>query len=540
VGVTVWDAKHVETIDAAFDRALLAGADQPFLDFSGELFTYGQVAQRVARTAWALRELGVTPGQTVVTMLDNNIDAVTVVLAAVRIGAIAVPVNTAYRGEFLRHQVADAGAAVLIAEADYVERVLAVAAGLPELRHVVRRGGAAGQVDRSGPVVALPELLEVRSAELPAPVARPGDVAMLIYTAGTTGPSKGCMISSNYAMNVARQYLQVVTRCADEPTWTPLPLFHFNAWVCTVLSTTILGGRAGIAPRFSLSGFWPEIERTQARMVSMLGPMANLIANAADTDEMARCRGQLRIAQAAPFTPEDIAIWQQRFGVAVAGVGTYGLTETCIITTYPLERRHPPGSSGRLNDSFDVRIFDDGDRELPAGTAGEIVVRPKRPNVMFEGYWRRPEATAALTRNLWFHTGDIGKFDEEGFFYFVDRKKDYLRRRGENISSFEMENAFLEHPDVSEVAVHAVPSAVTEDDVKVTAVRRDGAALTPEELCRWSLDRLPYFAVPRYIEFRTELPRNPVGRVLKYELRAEGVTPDTWDRELSTLEIVRR
>jgi crotonobetaine/carnitine-CoA ligase len=538
--VTDWDAGQLETIDAVFERTLQRNFTQTFLDYSGELHTYEQVAQRVARTASALRELGVAPGQTVVTMLDNNIDAVTVVLAAVRIGAIAVPVNTAYRGEFLRHQVADAGAAVLVAEGDYVERVLAVAAGLPELRTVVRRGGGAGQVGSTPTVFALEELLEAGSAELPAPVGRPGDVAMLIYTAGTTGPSKGCMISSNYAINVARQYLQVVTRRADEPTWTPLPLFHFNAWVCTVLATTILGSRASIAPRFSLSGFWPDIERSQARMVSMLGPMANLIANAADTDEMARCRGQLRIAQAAPFTPEDIAVWKQRFGVELAGVGTFGLTESCIITTHPLERPHPPGSSGRQNDSFDVRIFDDEDRELPVGTAGEIVVRPMRPNVMFEGYWRRPEATAGLTRNLWFHTGDIGRFDEEGFFYFVDRKKDYLRRRGENISSFEMENAFLEHPDVSEVAVHAVPSAVTEDDVKVTAVRRSGAELTPEELCRWSLDRLPYFAVPRYIEFREELPRNPVGRVMKYQLRADGVTPDTWDRELSTLEFVRR
>jgi crotonobetaine/carnitine-CoA ligase len=248
----------------------------------------------------------------------------------------------------------------------------------------------------------------------------------------------------------------------------------------------------------------------------------------------------LRIVQGAPFTAEDIAIWKRRFGVELAGVNTFGLTETCIVTTHPLNRPAPPGSSGRLNDSFDVRIFDDEDREVPAGTAGEIVVRPKRPHVMFEGYWRRPEATAALTRNLWFHTGDIGRFDADGFFYFVDRKKDYLRRRGENISSFEMESTFLEHPDIAEVAVHAVPSDVTEDDVKVTAVLREGASITAEELCRWSVEWLPYFAVPRYIEFRESLPRNPVGRILKYELRAQGVTPSTWDREASSVLIGKR
>jgi crotonobetaine/carnitine-CoA ligase len=205
-----------------------------------------------------------------------------------------------------------------------------------------------------------------------------------------------------------------------------------------------------------------------------------------------------------------------------------------------LDQPAPPGSSGRRNDDFDVRIFDEHDNELPAGEAGEIVVRPKRPHVMFEGYWNRPEATAALTRNLWFHTGDIGKFDSDGFFYFVDRKKDYLRRRGENISSFEMETAFLAHPEISEVAVHAVLSDVTEDDVKVTAVLEPGSTLTEEQLCRWSVDRLPYFAVPRYIEFRQALPKNPVGRVLKYVLRDEGATAATWDREAAGITIDKR
>jgi carnitine-CoA ligase len=536
-----WSATASETIDRVFDRALETGSDRPFLDFSGVGYTYGATAGRIARTAAALHDLGVRPGDTVVTMLDNNIDAVTAAMATARLGAIAVPVNTAYRGEFLRHQVADAAAAVVIAEPDYADRVLSVSDGLPDLRAVVRR--ADGPATDSGGRVAtlgLDELLEAANDELRAPVARPKDVAMLIYTAGTTGPSKGCMVSHNYAVNVARQFLDVVTRRPDEPSWTPLPLFHYNAWTCTVLATMLLGGRASIAPRFSLSGFWPEIERTGARMAGLLGPMVNLIAQAADTEAMRRCRGQLRVVQSAPFTPEDIRVWKERFGVALAGTSVFGLTESCIITTHPLDQEAPPGSSGRQNNSFDVRIFDDNDCEVPTGTPGEIVVRPKRPHVMFEGYWRRPEATTALMRNLWFHTGDIGKFDDEGFFYFVDRKKDYLRRRGENISSFEMENAFLQHPDVAEVAVHAVPSDVTEDDVKVTAVLRDGAVLTPEELCAWSVDRLPYFAVPRYVEFRLALPRNPVGRVLKYELRSDGVTEQTWDREASALVIVKR
>ena len=184
--------------------------------------------------------------------------------------------------------------------------------------------------------------------------------------------------------------------------------------------------------------------------------------------------------------------------------------------------------------------MDDLDREVPTGTSGEIVVRPLRPDIMFMGYWRRPEDTLKIMRNLWLHTGDIGKFDEQGFFYFVDRKKDYLRRRGENISSFEMEAAFARHPALAEVAVHAVPSDKGEDDVKVTAMLRPGMALAPEDLFQWAIDAVPYYALPRYIEFRDSLPKNPQGRVLKYELRDQGCTPATWDQETSGIQVTKR
>jgi crotonobetaine/carnitine-CoA ligase len=242
-----------------------------------------------------------------------------------------------------------------------------------------------------------------------------------------------------------------------------------------------------------------------------------------------------------PFPVELKELWQKRFGAVTCGGNDYGLTEAAVVTSLkPGEAAHAaPNSSGKRNDCFDVRIVDDDDRELPVGQAGEIIARPLKPNVMFDGYWRRPEDTLKVMRNLWFHSGDIGKFDDEGYFYFVDRKKDYLRRRGENISSFEMETTFSLHPDIQDIAVHAVLSDI-EDDVKVTAVLRPGATLTEEELCRWSLDEVPYYAVPRFIEFRDELPKNPQGRVLKYQLRDEGRTAKTWDREDSDIEIKKR
>jgi crotonobetaine/carnitine-CoA ligase len=244
--------------------------------------------------------------------------------------------------------------------------------------------------------------------------------------------------------------------------------------------------------------------------------------------------------QGAPFPPHIQELWQRRFGVEIAGTNGYGLTEAALITSLPAGEPGKPGSSGKRNDSFDVRIVDDLDRDVPVGEVGEVVCRPKRPDVMFTGYWRRPEATVAQTRNLWFHTGDLGRFDEDGFFFFVDRKKDYLRYRGENISSFEVEQAIRNHPEVSEVAVHAVPSQVGEDDVKVTAVRVPESKLQESDLFSWMIDYVPYFALPRYIEFREFLPKTPTERIQKHQLRDEGVTATTGDRVVAGVRPPRR
>jgi crotonobetaine/carnitine-CoA ligase len=264
--------------------------------------------------------------------------------------------------------------------------------------------------------------------------------------------------------------------------------------------------------------------------------MAVMIANAEDTQVSKACFGQVRSLLASPCPASLQKTWRERFGVNRAGSAGYGQTEASAIITCPQDRDVPDGSSGSLNGTFDVRIFDENDEELPAGEIGEIVVRPLKPDVMFSGYWNRVDSSFALATNYWHHTGDYGKFDESGYFYFVDRKKDYLRRRGENISSFEVEQTLSKHPAIGEVAVHAVPSDVTEDDIKATIVLRPEAILSESELHAWSQERIPKFALPRYIEFREELPKNQVGRVLKYQLREEGVTPSTWDRENKVLE----
>jgi crotonobetaine/carnitine-CoA ligase len=367
---------------------------------------------------------------------------------------------------------------------------------------------------------------------------RPGDLACFIYTAGTTGPSKGCMLSQNYIVSLADQIARAWDRKPDDVMLTPLPLFHFNAISVCVVGTLLVGGSAAIERRFSVSNFWPEIKRTGATMVSMLGSLAILIGNAEDhPDQLGH---KLRLCAAAPMPPDTDQAWQERFHCKTFS-GGYGMTEASLVSMLDAGEPNKPGACGKPNlVEFDVRLVDDDDVEVPTGEVGEIVCRPKGPNLMFAGYWNRPEATVEATRNLWFHTGDLGRIDDDGYMYFVDRKKDALRRRGENISSFEMEKVLYGHEAIKDAAVHAVASPIGEDDVKITVVLQDGADLTEEQLCRWMAERVPYFAIPRYVEFRPDLPRNPVGRVLKYQLRDEGATPATWDREAAGVEFERR
>lgn len=526
----------VEVLQQALARR---GPDWAFVDYSGENYTLGYLDSRSTNLAHGLRDAGVKPGECVVSLLDNCVEQLLLLFACTKAGAIHVPLNTAYKGEYLRHQVADSGAVVLIGEKEYVDRLMAIEDGVPEARVLLVKG----QMPADRPRRMAMHALEDAFMPLDEPtgyVSKPGDLAMLVYTAGTTGPSKGCMISQNYLCNQARQLCESLRYHEDDVVWTPLPGFHLNQYSATILSAMMVGAKAAVFSRFSVSRFWDELERVGATVTQILSSMVRFVAEAPETPAMLRYRGKLRVAGGAPFPPELQQIWRDRFQpkFVTAPVG-YGLTECAIVTSCDVAAQRPPSSSGRENEDFEVRIVDDDDVDVPSGQSGEIIIRPKKPHVMFEGYWRRPDETMKVLRNYWFHTGDIGKFDENGWFFFLDRKKDYLRRRGENISSMEVEAVFNLHPDIAEVAVHAV-LADLEDDVKATIVLAEGAALTEEGLCLWSVENLPYFAVPRFIEFRSTLPKNPVGRVLKYELREQGITATTWDREKSSVELVKR
>ena len=539
----VWQTGERSTVPELLRRRLDADPDGRYLDVGGVELTAAGVADTAYRLANALVALGVAKGDRVAILIENSAEATLAWWGAVSAGAIAVPINTAYKGEYLRHQLADSGSSVLIVEAGLVDRAASVAASVESLRHVVVVDPDPEPMP-GATVHRWAELLEADPSPPTIEVA-PGDLATFIYTGGTTGPSKGCMLSHNYHEALARQIGICWRRTADDVVWTPLPLFHFNAITTAVLGPLVYGGRAAIYKRFSVSNFWPEMNRVGATITSTLGTMAYLLAHDVDRPEMPRsgsdvANTSLRLIGAAPLPVEVDDVIRSRFGVETFS-GAYGVTEASLISWQPPGVRNRPNAAGVVNDEyFDVRIFDDDDNELPPDTQGEIVIRPKRPQVMFEGYWGRPEATVETSRNWWYHTGDIGVIDEDRYLYFVDRKADYLRRRGENISSFEVERILMGHGGLADVAVHAVPSELTEDDLKITATLDAGSTLTAEDLFRWCIDQLPYFALPRYIEFRTELPRSPVGRVLKRELRTEGVTDGTWDADASGITFDKR
>jgi crotonobetaine/carnitine-CoA ligase len=570
----VWTSGAQRTIPSLYERRLSEDPDGEYLDVCGTTMTARQIVGNGWRIARALEELGTAQHDRVATILENSPEAVQAWAGIVLGGRIAVPVNTAYKGSYLRHQLADSGATVVIVAHSLASRLVDVAADLPDLTGVVvledADAEAAGDDDDAGPAAALrggpgpdaaaggdalprfgragthrwDDLLAADERE-PSVTIRPSDLATFIYTGGTTGPSKGCMLTHNYHEALARQIGICWRRTAQDVVWSPLPLYHFNALTTVVVGTLLYGGRGAIYRRFSVSNFWPEMNRVGATVTSTLGTMAYLLAHDVDRAEMPlsgrpEANATLRLIGAAPLPVEVDAVIRRRFGVETFS-GAYGVTEASLVSWQPPGTSNKPNAAGVVNDEyFDVRIFDDDDDELPRGVDGEIVVRPRQPHVMFEGYWGRPDVTVASSRNWWYHTGDIGRIDDEGYLFFVDRKADYLRRRGENISSFEVESVLMSHGALADVAVHAVPSPLTEDDLKVTATLREGVALEPEELFRWCTERLPYFVLPRYIEFRRELPRSPVGRVLKRELRDEGVTPATWDAEVAGVTYERR
>ena len=514
--------------NALAERARTHGAE-PFLKFRDGELTYREVDRAANRVAQGLAAHGVDRGDHVAVMLPNSAELVHVVFALARLGAVAVPVNTAYRGHLLQHILDSSDATVVVVDGRYARELAQVTDGLPDLRLAVVHadGSESVPLDRLGcPAAPYPGLLVHGDDEPKVDVAF-SDLQAIMYTSGTTGPSKGAMVPHALALVCAIDSLRFVSG-GSRTIYCPLPLFHAAGLWDGMLSALVSGASIAIVERFSASRFWDDVRRFDAQtamgVFSMIPILLNQPAREDDRDN------PLDTFYMGKSSLD--AVFFERFGAHT--VETYTSTEAGIATASPYGEWRT-GSMGRPHtERFDVAVVDEHDRELGPGEAGELVLRPKQPYVITTGYYGRPDATAECFRNLWFHTGDRAWFDDDGYFTFVDRMKDAIRRRGENISSFDLECAVNLHPSVLECAAIGVPSQLEEEEVKIVVVGRPGADLDEAALAAYCEERLPAFMVPRYIELVDELPRTPTDKVAKHRLREageRGITSETWDRE---------
>jgi crotonobetaine/carnitine-CoA ligase len=525
------EAMEQRTLGQILEEKAEKNRDRIYLAYEREEVSYAELNDRANRVANGLRDLGVSKGDRVCTLLLNCPEFLYAWFGAAKLGAIEVPVNAALRGALLEHVLNHSGAHTLVATPDLLNALEPIASNLGELRQVVTTGpgAVADWVNRRFEVVSFSHLLQA-SGDPPEIDVKPSDPLSIMYTSGTTGPSKGVVLPHQYAYFSPLNKARVRGYRSDDIFYACLPLFHSNARFTSALPALVLDAKLALAQRFSASRFWSEVRAAGATVFNFVGAMFMILwkqePRADDADN------PVRIAQGGPVPADLYEAFERRFGLTLF-VG-YSMTEvsTCV-SNLPGERN--VRAAGKPVPGYDVRIFDEADRECPPGRVGEIVVRSEHPYTMILEYFRMPDKTLEAFRNLWFHTGDLAYRDEEGWIYYVDRKKDAIRRRGEMISSQEVEGVIRMHPKVAECAVVGVPSELSEEEVKAYIVVKEGETLEPEELVSYCTGRMAAFAIPRYLECVDALPRTETLRVQKHLLKKEGVNGRTWDRERGTM-----
>jgi crotonobetaine/carnitine-CoA ligase len=513
------------TLAAMLERASALFGDRPLLSIGDVHWSHADAKRIAAGRAAALRQAGIAPGARVAVMSGNRAEILEVLCGCGWLGAVIVPVNTASMAPQIEYMLANSTAQLLVIERQYLDRMAGVDA--------VKVGLKAIWVLEDGSVSPLPIELETKvgvesypphAALLPAVDVQPGQALAILYTSGTTGPSKGVISPHGQYFWWSAHSADALGVRQDDVLCTTLPLFHINA-LNTFGQALLSGCQVVYQSRFSASAFWKTMCDRQASVAYLLGAMVPmLLAQPASALEKSH---RVRVALG-PGVPADAgAELFRRTGVRL--VDGYGSTETSFVLENSLD---PPrgGSMGWVRKGFHARVADEHDNEVPDGVAGELLLRADEPYAFAAGYLGMPEKTVEAWRNLWFHTGDRVVRDADGTFRFVDRIKDAIRRRGENISSFEVEQILMSSGHLEEVAVFPVKSELAEDEVMAALILKADREFAPEELIGFCQSRLPYFAVPRYLEALAALPKTPNGKVQKFMLRDRGVTASTWDR----------
>lgn len=501
---------------------------------NGGSWSYRDTRTRARQVASALLALGAARGDKVLLWLPNGELSLRCWFGTNWLGAVSVAINTAYRGNLLAHVITNSDAKLAICHPDLVERllelehrgsletVLTTKDKVAELKHRFQAAGI-----RLAPIDLLDEPCDdLRPADL-----LPWDLQSICYTSGTTGPSKGVMSSYLHLHAMGWNCTDGVD--ANDRYLINLPLFHVGG---TLFVTGALARGASIAllDQFATASFLETSRRLGATQCLLLGAMAGFLMRAPPS--RADRGHRLRRVMVIPLG-EDASAMRDRFGFDVVTLFNMSEISAPIVSDLNPSAR---GSCGRLRPGYDARLVDDNDCEVPDGTSGELVLRADCPWTMSHGYYKMPEATAKAWRNGWFHTGDVFRRDEAGNYYFVDRAKDAIRRRGENISSFEVESEALAYPGIAEVAAVGVPSSDSEEEVLLVVVPKVDVEIEPRSLIEFLIERLPHFMVPRYLRFTDALPKTPTSKVEKHRLRADGCTADTWDREAAGIKVKRQ
>ncbi len=524
--------------DLLRDRACQDG-DREFFRRPGERpVTYAEAYTAACAVANGLVSLGVAHGECVVIMADNSTESIATWLGTSLAGAAEVAINTGYRGHSLEHALQNSHARVMFVEEQLLPRVVEIRDSLTYLETVVVYPSGDEPFRGAVPGVKVLSYQGILGASDHAPDRRvgPHDIASIVYTSGTTGPAKGVMLPHGQVRLFSRLGVEGARMTPDDAFYCFIPLFHVAGKFIGIMGSMMAGGRVVLDTRFAVEEFLPRVRDNGCTIALLHGPLVEMLHQQPERPDDAD--NPITRIMASPF-PAGIALdFQKRFGIR--GIETWGMTEVTIPIWQPFDEPLRIGSCGRLREEhFELRIVDpDTDEEVPVGSTGEMVLRPRRPFTMMQGYLRMPEVTLASWRNLWFHTGDLAYVASDGYVYFVDRVKERIRRRAENISSYEIEHAAQGNPDVAECAAVGVPSQFAgDDDILLCVIPSPDRPFDPAVLIADLAVRLPHFMVPRYIRVLRELPRTPTGKPQKVALRSEGVTTDTWDRHAAGVSL---
>ena len=511
--------------------------NKDFLQFSyNNPLTYSEVNTLAKQIANSLNKLGVNKGEKVSVYMPNSLELCLSWFGILKNGSVMVPINTAYVMDFLQYIIESSDSKIIIIAEEYMDRLKNIEDRIPLIENVIvwprEEKSSLDLMNYKGKakIYSWKEFVESGDKNEPEVEITHLDHARLMYTSGTTGRSKGVVRPCAADYSSAMNYSLVMDITPDDVVFTCLPLFHSNAMVMGVYPAMIQGAKVVVEEKYSASNFWKWMKDFKITKFNLVGVMSYFMWNAPVVPEENEHNVKLVLGSPAPH--DIIVEFMERFGIKF--MEGYGLTEVGQCTFMRPGEPFRIGSCGKESPGYEIKIVNpDTDEELPPDTPGELVLRPRIPNICLHYYHKMPEKTVSDFRNFWFHTGDLCRKDDDGYIFFMDRVKDYIRRRGENISSFEVENMVSSHPGINEAAAIAVKvdeeGRYSEDEVMIVVVKEKGENLDPKEIIEFLKPIMPKFMIPRFIKFRDSLPKTPTNRVQKAKLREEGVTADTWD-----------